>query len=88
MNSITSVVCKMQCNEVPPAGNLTDDSVQTVGLGAVWEPDSGKRELPENAVFGKYTPWGSFRAGIANPSAKQFFVPGKKYYITITEAPD
>lgn len=86
--SLDSVVCKMQCNEVPPEGNLEDDSVQAVGLGAVWESDEGKRELPENAVFGKWTPWGSFRAGIGNPAAKQFFKPGKKYYITITEAPD
>lgn len=82
------VVCKMQCNEVPPEGHLDDDSVQPVGLGCVYESDQGKRELPENAVFGKYTPWGSFRAGIGNPAAKKFFKPGKKYFVTFTEAPD
>lgn len=82
-----SVVCKMQCNEVPEELQITD-AVQAVGLGAVWEPDEGKRELPENAVFGNATPWGSIRMGIANPDAKYFFKPGKKYYVTFTEAPD
>jgi hypothetical protein len=85
---LNQVVCKMQCNEVPAEANLQDDSVQSIGLGCVYEPDEGKRQLPENAVFGKYTPWGSFRAGIGNPAAKQFFKPGKKYYVTFTEAPD
>lgn len=82
-----SVVCKMQCHSVA-AGEPITDAVQTVQLGAVYEPDDGKRALPENAVFGKYTPWGEFRAGIANPAAKEFFEPGKKYYVTFTEAPD
>lgn len=85
---VTQVVCKMQCNEVPVGDSREDTSVQAIGLGAVWEPDEGKRQQPENAVFGKFTPWGSFRAGIASPDAKKFFQPGKKYYITITEAPD
>lgn len=83
-----SVVCKMQCHEVPAGEAATDESVQTIRLGAVYEPDEGRRQLPENAVFGKWTPWGEFKAGIGNPAAKQFFTPGKKYYITITEAPD
>lgn len=83
-----SVVCKMKCHGAPSGFAATDESVQTVQLGAVYEPDEGQRQLPENAVFGKYTPWGEFKAGIGNPEAKQFFVPGKSYYITITEAPD
>lgn len=84
-----SVLCKMKCNMAPAPGPSTEDeSVQTVALGAVYEPDEGKRLLPENAVFGKWTPWGEFRAGIANPGAKAMFVPGKSYYLTITEAPD
>ena len=83
-----SVVCKMKCHMAPFGDNLTDDSVQTVELGAVYEPDAGQRLLPENAVFGKFTPWGSFKAGIGNPEAKKFFQPGKKYYVTFSEAPE
>lgn len=83
--SINQVRCKMRCHGVPDI--ITDDP-QPITLGAVYEADQGQRELPENAVYGKYTPWGEFKAGIANPAAKQFFKPGKSYYITITEAPD
>jgi hypothetical protein len=42
----------------------------------------------ENAIFGKATPWGETVMGIANPAAVRFFKPGKKYYVTFTEAPD
>lgn len=82
-----SVVCKMQCHVVP-GEDLINDTIQTVALGAVYEPDEGQRALPENAIYGKWTPWGEFKAGIANPDAKRFFKPGKKYYVTFTEAPD
>lgn len=80
-----SVVCKMQCHAVP---EVITEEPQGVRLGAVWEPDEGQRALPENAVFGKYTPWGDIQLGIANPAAKEFFKAGKKYYVTFTEAPD
>lgn len=82
-----NVVCKMQCNAVPQGDSITDD-VQTVALGAVYEQDEGKRALSENAIFGKYTPWGEIKMGIANADAKRFFTPGKKYYVTFTDAPD
>lgn len=80
-----TVVAKMQCHSVP---DVITDQPQGVRLGAVYEPDEGKRQLPENAVFGKATPWGEIQMGIANPAAKEFFKPGKKYYVTFTEAPD
>jgi hypothetical protein len=80
-----SVVAKMLCHVCP--AEITDQP-QQVALGAVYEPDDGKRALPENAVFGKATPWGEIKMGIANPAAKAFFKPGKKYYVTFTEAPD
>jgi len=83
-----TIVCKMKCWVAPQGDAATDESVQTVQFGAVYEPDAGKRQLPENAVFGKMTPWGEFKAGIANPAAKSQLVQGKSYYITITEAPD
>lgn len=82
-----SVVCKMQCHDVPQ-GEQVSEEVQKVRLGAVYEPDEQKRAASENAIFGKYTPWGEIVMGIANPAAKQFFVAGKKYYVTFTEAPD
>jgi hypothetical protein len=75
----------MKCHGTPQGEQITDQP-QKVVLGAVWEPDDGKRELPENAVFGKATPWGEITMGIANPAAKEFFVPGKNYYVTFTEA--
>lgn len=84
---MNQVVCKLKCHETPSPDEISD-LPQAVRLGAVWEPDEGKRELPENAVFGKYTPWGEARLGIANPAAKAFFKPGKSYYVTFTEAPD
>lgn len=82
-----SVVAKMKCHECPQ-GDQIDDQTQKVRLGAVYEPDEGKRALPENAVFGKATPWGECVMGIANPAAKEFFKPGKSYYVSFTEAPD
>lgn len=82
-----SVVCKMQCHEAPLPDEITD-APQPVGLGAVWVPDEQERLQPENAVFGNATPWGSMRLGIANPEAKKFFKPGKKYLVTFTEAAD
>lgn len=82
-----SVICKMKCHAAPQGGEINDQP-QAVTLGAVWESDEGQRQLPENAVYGKYTPWGEFKVGIANPDAKLFFKPGKSYYLTITEAPD
>lgn len=83
----TSIKCKMKCH-VAPVGDQITDCVQTVRLGAVYEPDLGQRELPENAVFGNATPWGEFVAGIGPAASKQLFQPGKSYYITISEAPD
>lgn len=80
-----NVVCKMRCHEAP---ENPSEAPEKVRLGAVWEPDEAKRELPENALFGKATPWGEIVLGIANPDAKRFFRPGKSYYVTFSEAQD
>lgn len=82
-----SVVAKMQCG-VCPQGNEITEQTQSVSFGAVWQADEGERVKPENAIFGNATPWGSIQMGIANPTAKEFFKPGKSYYVTFTEAPD
>lgn len=85
--SESKVVFKMTCHDVP-VGDAITDAVQSIRLGAVYEPDPGKREIPENAIFGNATPWGELKAGIAPAAAKRFFKPGKSYYLTVTEAPD
>lgn len=82
-----SVLCKMQCH-TSPVGDQINDMPQKVSFGAVYYPDEAERAKSENAIFGKATPWGSIEMGIANPAAKKFFQPGKKYYVTFTEAPD
>jgi hypothetical protein len=79
-----SVVCKMQCHSLPAADDISE-AVQPVRFGAVWVPDD-EREEPENAIFGKATPWGEITLGIANPEAKKFFVQGAKYFVTFTKA--
>ncbi len=82
-----SVVCKMQCHQMPDVEDISD-AVQPVRFGAVYEPDDEKRAKSENAIFGTATPWGEITLGIANPEAKKFFVRGASYYVTITRAPD
>lgn len=43
----------------------------------------------ENKSFSKYTPGGLLQLSIDKDTpAHQFFVPGKCYYIDVTEAPD
>lgn len=42
----------------------------------------------EDNQFSSATPSGSLEMMISNPNATDFFQPGKKYYIDITEAPD
>lgn len=82
-----AVIAKMVCHVVPLEDQITEHP-QQVKFGAVWHPDEGERAKPENAVFGKATPWGEAMLAIANPEAKKFFKAGKSYYLTFTEAPD
>lgn len=83
-----SVVAKMQCHGNQGEASLEKDTNATITLGAVYEGSSEKQAASENAIFGKYTPWGEVKMGIKNPAAAAFFTPWKKYYITFTEAPD
>lgn len=85
-----SVVAKMQCHEAPEPGSYgpDNDAAKKIRLGAVYEGSAEKQAASENAIFGKYTPWGECVMGITNPNALDFFKPGKKYYVTFTEAPD
>jgi len=80
----------MQCHEAPELGSYGEDNeaVKKVRLGAVYEGSAEKQAASENAIFGKYTPWGECVMGITNPAALKFFQAGKKYYVTFTEAPE
>lgn len=88
MSGLSAVVAKMQCHEAPAEIADNNEMPMKIRLGAVYEPDDAKRAAGENAIFGKATPWGETVMGIANPPAARFFKPGKKYYVTFTEAPD
>lgn len=80
--TITSVRCKMHCHDLGQA--TPEGAVTKVQLGAVYSAD-----LSENGDFARATPWGTCVVGIDNGKpAADFFKPGKKYYVTFTEAPD
>lgn len=50
-----------------------------INLWAVW--DDG---IPENARFAKATPSGEINVTIDNPTAAEFFAPGKFFYVDFT----
>lgn len=77
-----AVVAKMQVSALSTI-EYQHGSIRKVELGAV----CGKEG--ENAAFTKYTPAGACWMNIEGEApAAQFFKPGKKYYVTFTEAPD
>lgn len=69
--------CKMKCHAVTP-NEHSNGELCTVTLGAVYsqDPDS------EDAIYGKATPYGDFRAGIITEVAQKM-IPGKNYYVDI-----
>lgn len=83
-----NVLCKFQCHS--KTGEADADALRsaTIQLGAVWEGTTEAQQASENAIFGKWSPYGSIMLGIMNPSAAALFQPGKRYYVTFTEAPD
>lgn len=65
--------------------------VQTVTLNGYSETTKLYCEYsntPEDNSFSKATPSGNMELVIDNPNAQGFLKPLKKYYITITEAPE
>lgn len=84
------VVCKMQChvNKETPQQDPEQPHLAQIKLGAVWEGSTEAQRKSENAIFGFWTPSGAVDLTIRNPVASGFFIPGKKYYVTFTEAPD
>jgi len=85
-----SVVAKMQChsNVETPQSDAQQPHLAQIRLGAVWEGSTENQQKSENAIFGHWTPSASCDMAIRNPNASAFFKPGKKYYVTFTEAPD
>jgi hypothetical protein len=80
-DEITAVRAKMVCNNL--GQSTPDGAVTKVQLGCVYSTTG------ENASFTRYTPWGACEMGIdADAPAASFFKPGKRYYVTFTEAPD
>lgn len=77
-----AVVAKMQCQTLE-THEFQYGSNKKVTLGAVFGKDG------ENAAFTKATPSGGCWMNIDSAApAAEFFKPGKKYYVTFTEAPE
>ena len=86
------MVCKLMLHDISTtlyAGqDTTKPPASKVRFGAVWEGSPEKQAASENAVFGSMTPQAEFSATIHNPAVLENLKPGKKYYVTFTEAPD
>ena len=70
-----TVRCKFRCESKTENENGFRISMRPVTCGS-----------PENADFFKRTPFGQLEMGTINEKAAKQFVPGKEYYIDITEA--
>lgn len=76
----TTMRCKMICHAVTPNEHSRGE-LCTVTLGAVYSSEPGT----EDAIYGKATPYGDFRAGIITEVAQKMVV-GQAYYLDITPA--
>lgn len=82
MSELKAVVAKMVCREME-SKDQGHFKQHKVSLGAVCGKDG------ENKDFSNATPSGECWMQISDGrDAKEFFKPGKKYYVTFTEAPD
>ncbi|AJY66459.1 MULTISPECIES: hypothetical protein [Burkholderia] len=88
----TVMRCKLQLHDITTVRYAGQDTSKragaTVRFGAVWEGSTEKQAASENAIFGEATPMAEFKATIQNGVVVDALVPGKKYYVTFTEAPD
>jgi hypothetical protein len=86
------MVCKLQLHDITTTRYAGQDPAKfaaaKVRFGAVWEGSAEKQRASENAIFGEMTPQAEFNATIQNGAVVAKLVPGKKYYVTFTEAPD
>lgn len=84
-SGLTAVRAKMTCNatETTRYGAFAGQQSHKVKLGAVYSNEG------ENKDFADATPSGECWMQISDGRpAAAFFKPGKKYYVTFTEAPD
>lgn len=72
--------CKMTLHAATPTGG-DDDPLVRLSFGAVYSSDKDS----EDAVFGKYTPFGNLQVNVV-PSAAEHLVVGEKYYVDIHKA--
>jgi hypothetical protein len=92
--------CKLQLHSIGttrvPNHQMRDQKVVIDGetrsyngsFGGVWEGSPEAQAASENAIFGSMTPMAEFNAMIRNEAVAAALNPGKKYYVTFTEAPD
>lgn len=71
---MTDVLCKFKCESVTHNVNGGQVKLTPVTSGS-----------EENETFFKWTPFGEFTMGTINQGSMGLFVPGKEYYITISE---
>jgi len=80
---LEAVRAKMNCSEVRTSRHSPNYTQHRVELGAV----CGNTE--DDKMYSSATPGGSCWLNISDGRpAINFFKPGKKYYLTFTEAPD
>lgn len=72
--------CKMICHSVTP-NEHSDGKLCTVRLGAVYS----EVKTSDDYVYGQYTPYGEFTAGIVTEVAEKM-EEGKAYYLDIFPA--
>jgi hypothetical protein len=80
---ISSVVAKMQCRTIDSTKHSPMYIGHKVRLGAIYGKEGESKDFFDATPFGEF--WlqiNADRPGLA------FFEPGKKYYVTFTEAPD
>jgi len=82
---IGAVRAKMVCQsfETVQWGQQENHKTMKIRLGAVYGGDGEDKHFSDATPSGEC--WMQINAG--RPAA-QFFKPGKKYYVTFTEAPD
>jgi hypothetical protein len=66
--------CKFKCNSITDFGESKSVNMTAVTYGIE----------AENKEFWKWTPSGTFEISCLNPAVQ--FIPGKEYYLDITEA--
>jgi hypothetical protein len=87
MSELNAVVAKMVCNDVVTTSNRYSTKVEPsvthkVRLGAVGGEDGEDKHFSDATPSGEC--WMNINTG---RPALAFFQPGKRYYVTFTEAP-